>query len=183
MPDLYFLRSVAKPALRFPLRSTISTIGRSIKCDVVIDDHSISRKHAQIRIESPHFFLTDLNSRNGTFIGDAQITSAQFMPGQVIKFADIALTLITPTSARSDASNDVETATTGDSPRPVSRLSAAQKAVFDLLIHGHSEKEIAGQLALSRHTIHNHVKAIYGKLNVHSRGEFLAMFVEAANIS
>lgn len=42
------------------------------------------------------------------------------------------------------------------------------------LLAGHSEKEIAAKLDLSRHTIHNYVKALHQRFEVSSRGELLA---------
>jgi DNA-binding CsgD family transcriptional regulator len=42
------------------------------------------------------------------------------------------------------------------------------------LLAGRSEKEIAARLELSRHTIHNYVKALHQRFEVSSRGELLA---------
>jgi len=43
------------------------------------------------------------------------------------------------------------------------------------LLEGCSEKQIAIKLELSRHTIHNYVKALHQRLGVSSRGELLAL--------
>jgi DNA-binding CsgD family transcriptional regulator len=42
------------------------------------------------------------------------------------------------------------------------------------LLAGRSEKEVAARLELSRHTIHNYVKALHQRFEVCSRGELLA---------
>jgi DNA-binding CsgD family transcriptional regulator len=42
------------------------------------------------------------------------------------------------------------------------------------LLSGKSEKEVAARLELSRHTIHNYVKALHQRFEVSSRGELLA---------
>jgi DNA-binding CsgD family transcriptional regulator len=42
------------------------------------------------------------------------------------------------------------------------------------LLAGRSEKEVAARLDLSRHTIHNYVKALHQRFEVSSRGELLA---------
>ena len=39
---------------------------------------------------------------------------------------------------------------------------------------GFAEKAVAAQLGLSRHTVHNHVRAIYRAYGVRSRAELLA---------
>ncbi len=49
--------------------------------------------------------------------------------------------------------------------------------MFNLLLEGLSEKEIAYKLGLSRHTVHSHVKDIYELAGVNSRAELLARFV------
>lgn len=49
-------------------------IGRDITCEVRIDgDRQVSRRHAQIIVRGNEFFITDLGSANGTFIGDIQL--------------------------------------------------------------------------------------------------------------
>lgn len=52
-----------------------------------------------------------------------------------------------------------------------SLLSQRESEVLRQIAKGFSFKEIAGQLEISRHTVTAHVKKIYGKLAVHSRGE------------
>src|SRR5262249_4412837 len=56
-------------------------------------------------------------------------------------------------------------------------LSKAQFRVYQLLLGGLSYKQIAGRLALSHHTVHNHIRAIYRLLGVRSRGELFARFL------
>jgi len=51
-------------------------IGRHPECDVHIEDGSVSRRHAQITFEDGHFFVSDLNSRNGTLLNDQPIHRA-----------------------------------------------------------------------------------------------------------
>ncbi|BBB33018.1 hypothetical protein TTHT_1514 [Thermotomaculum hydrothermale] len=51
------------------------SIGRSKDNDIVIDDLSVSRRHAILeRDETGKFFLTDLNSSNGTFVNNVRIS-------------------------------------------------------------------------------------------------------------
>lgn len=48
---------------------------------------------------------------------------------------------------------------------------------LDLLLRGGSEKQIAVQLALSRHTVHEYVTAIYRHFDVSSRAELMAYWI------
>lgn len=58
---------------------------------------------------------------------------------------------------------------------PTSDLPPRLTQTLAELIEGKSEKEIAVKLGLSKHTIHNYVKALHQRLGVSSRGELLAM--------
>ena len=52
-----------------------------------------------------------------------------------------------------------------------SNLTDREKEILNLLIKGLSYKEIAANIFISIETLNSHVKNIYRKLNVHSRGE------------
>jgi DNA-binding CsgD family transcriptional regulator len=56
-------------------------------------------------------------------------------------------------------------------------LSPRAQQTLDLLLAGDSEKQIAGKLKLSRHTVHIYVKALYRGFGVSSRGELLSRFI------
>jgi len=53
-------------------------------------------------------------------------------------------------------------------------LSAREKEILELIVKGLLKKEIADQLALSYHTVDNHLRNIYEKLHVHSRSGAVA---------
>jgi DNA-binding NarL/FixJ family response regulator len=58
-------------------------------------------------------------------------------------------------------------------------LSPARRRVVACALQGLSEKDIARQVRLSPHTVHNHIQAIYQLLGVHSRSELLARLLKA----
>ena len=45
-------------------------IGRSPKCEIQIDQESVSRNHCRIRFENGEFLVRDLGSTNGTYVND-----------------------------------------------------------------------------------------------------------------
>jgi DNA-binding NarL/FixJ family response regulator len=49
--------------------------------------------------------------------------------------------------------------------------------VLQLLQRGMSEKQVAAELEVSPHTVHDHVKALYRAYGVGSRGELLAKLI------
>jgi DNA-binding NarL/FixJ family response regulator len=57
------------------------------------------------------------------------------------------------------------------------KLSNREREVLDHLARGVPYKEIASTLTVSIDTIRAHIKGIYGKLHVHSRGEAVAKYL------
>lgn len=64
-------------------------LGRDQECDVIINDRQVSRFHAKLRCHSKdEVILTDLNSKNGTFINGEKITQPMIVnDGDEIKIA------------------------------------------------------------------------------------------------
>jgi hypothetical protein len=60
----------------WPLQPSVTTIGRSDDCDVVLADREVSRQHAQVRHEGDRYVLVDLGSKNGTFLNGVRVSSA-----------------------------------------------------------------------------------------------------------
>jgi DNA-binding NarL/FixJ family response regulator len=51
--------------------------------------------------------------------------------------------------------------------------------VLELLLLGLVEKQIALQLGISRHTVHGHVRELYGRLGLHDRTSLVLLAREA----
>ena len=60
------------------------TIGKSSDNDLIIDDPAVSRHHAEIEAEGDLFYITDRQSRNGTFINEELVISRVLTQGDVI---------------------------------------------------------------------------------------------------
>ncbi len=52
----------------FPILNGSMTIGRDPVCEIILNDESVSRKHAQIVFRVDHFTLVDLNSLNKSVV-------------------------------------------------------------------------------------------------------------------
>jgi len=61
---------------------------------------------------------------------------------------------------------------------PAVRLTPREEEILTLLSKGFVNKEIAGKLGVSYETVRDHLRHIYEKLHVHSRGEAVARFKE-----
>jgi len=51
------------------------------------------------------------------------------------------------------------------------RLTPREQEALDLIARGYTYAEIAEQEGITRHTVQMHIKNLYGKLSVHSRGQ------------
>lgn len=89
-------------------------VGRAEPADVVVDDASLSRRHASIRWDELGLFVEDLGSTNGVWVDQARVESSRFAPGQEVLLGSVVLRAVvaTPTlltespRADSDAFHD-----------------------------------------------------------------------------
>jgi two-component system cell cycle response regulator len=70
---------------RAALTSTTFEIGRSSKCDLQIDQESISRNHARISWDGQRHVIEDLGSTNGTFVNDQSVKRQPLKDGDQLK--------------------------------------------------------------------------------------------------
>jgi Tol biopolymer transport system component/serine/threonine protein kinase len=72
------------------------TIGRDEENDITLDNSKVSRRHARVQYDGGKFWVSDLNSRNGTFIGTTRLIPGEpenWKPGQSMKIGDARLVL------------------------------------------------------------------------------------------
>ena len=68
------------------------TIGRGIESDVIINDASISRRHAQIVRQANGDYVQDLASRNGTKVNDELLKAPRLLKqGDIVYLGNIRL--------------------------------------------------------------------------------------------
>jgi diguanylate cyclase (GGDEF)-like protein len=77
-------------------------IGRHPTCQVIVDDPSISRRHARVFLQNGELWLQDLGSRNGTFIDGRHLEAKQLMDGTLLQIGHHASFRFTVVSARQE---------------------------------------------------------------------------------
>lgn len=70
-----------------------TTIGRVEDNTFQIADPSVSSHHCEVLLRGGEVLIRDLNSTNGSFINDAQITESVLKPGQKLRLGQIELKL------------------------------------------------------------------------------------------
>ena len=108
------------------------TIGRAATNQIVVKDDRCSRSHAEIFSSSGQWILRDLESRNGTVVGDQRVTSDwTLQPGDVIRVGRSQLVFV---HRLTEAFNDPPTAA-----RQASQLEASDpESVLDAIDHDSS---------------------------------------------
>jgi hypothetical protein len=75
-----------------PLESTLLTLGRGLNNDIILEDTRVSRHHAQLRYKTRRFWVTDLNSTNGTYVNGERISEVDLRHGDVVSLGGLELT-------------------------------------------------------------------------------------------
>ena len=76
----------------FPLQYAVVRVGRTPQNEIPLDHHGISREHALITREKNDYYISDLGSRNGTFVnGRAIAEKTKLIHGDLIRFCDLEL--------------------------------------------------------------------------------------------
>jgi hypothetical protein len=113
-------------------------IGRGAENEVVLDDPRVSRRHARVTREPEGFVLYDLESENGTFVGDERVTRHCLAPGDRVRVGGAELVFLDhdaePTVADDEATEPAArfASTPPDPPRALDAADAARRLERDL---------------------------------------------------
>jgi diguanylate cyclase (GGDEF)-like protein len=70
---------------RYTLGEDPVVIGRGTDCEIRINDHSVSRRHARIQAQADGYYAVDLQSTNGTFVNDMQASICKLRDGDYLR--------------------------------------------------------------------------------------------------
>ncbi len=70
---------------RLDIASERMTIGRSVICDLTLDDTAVSGTHCEIIAKENGFLLRDLGSANGTWVAGVRVREAWLEPGMPLR--------------------------------------------------------------------------------------------------
>lgn len=87
------------------LRET-TVVGRDPDCDLTIDWHLLSRRHAEIRVEKNQLRIVDLDSRNGTFVNDKRITEGIARANDELRFEEQRYIVVGPANSECPCPDD-----------------------------------------------------------------------------
>lgn len=82
---LFLLTNTNSLQTVYPLKDMVS-IGRKNSNDIVVDENFVSSEHVCIEKYKGDYWLTDLNSTNGTYINECRVTKKMLLQtGDLIK--------------------------------------------------------------------------------------------------
>ena len=93
-----FLRVVEGPLAgeTFLIRKRVTTIGRALENDIVLEAIDVSRRHARIEYADGRFTIIDLGSTNGTFVNGVRVEHAPLRNGDRVALGTVVLEFSLP---------------------------------------------------------------------------------------
>jgi hypothetical protein len=88
--------AVVLNGVRHELGRAVTTIGRSKECDLPLDDASVSRRHAELRLENGAAWIVDLGSTNGIEVNGRPAERARLEHGDRIVLGQTELVFERP---------------------------------------------------------------------------------------
>jgi DNA-binding CsgD family transcriptional regulator len=186
MRDVFDTESRMRPfALKtgnqaFSLSPGAYRIGRGPTSDIRIDDASVSRSHATLRVDASRVTIEELGSRNGIKVnGKARRGATPLEPGDKVELGNVEFVLV----AADPIPDMVAAAATRPLPkleeRPEQPLSAREREVLEKIARGVTQREIAESLGLSVKTVETYRARIAEKLGLESRAEIVDYAIRA----
>jgi pSer/pThr/pTyr-binding forkhead associated (FHA) protein len=108
------------------LHTDRTTIGRVEDNTFQIADPSVSSHHCEVHLRGSDIVIRDLNSTNGSFIGNDKITEQILKPGQTLRLGQVELKLVAEGASPSPLS--------ATPPAPTSAPAPAKRQVDATMI-------------------------------------------------
>jgi pSer/pThr/pTyr-binding forkhead associated (FHA) protein len=79
---------------RFLLDRAVTTAGRHPDSDILLDDITVSRRHAEFALENREFRVSDVGSLNGTYVNRSPVDSTMLTNGDEIQIGRFRLVFL-----------------------------------------------------------------------------------------
>lgn len=173
-----FLLAVEGPDVgrRFELVRGRTLVGRDACCDVVLHAPNVSREHCAVDHADGICRVTDLGSRNGTFVDGAPVSQTLLTHGSELQVGSTSMLL------DYDLRDEGSPVTASDEfpavhPAIRSQLTPREAEVVGCVVAGLTNAHIAEILGCSPFTVRNHLAAVFRKLDAGSRAELVRIVV------
>ncbi|MBN2450246.1 MAG: FHA domain-containing protein, partial [Lentisphaeria bacterium] len=111
---------------RKPLKPGGTTIGRALESDIRLGHGSVSRNHAEIRMQGERWLIRDMGSSNGTRSNGRLVSELELADGDRLHFGDVAVRVLRQDGEAVDLRDDPREYRTQAIPDSSIVLSAAE---------------------------------------------------------
>jgi pSer/pThr/pTyr-binding forkhead associated (FHA) protein len=77
-----------------PLEKKVTRVGRQLDNDVVLQEESVSRFHAEIRYEDGKYILYDNDSTAGTYVNSKRVDRCVLISSDLISFSCVQIMFV-----------------------------------------------------------------------------------------
>ena len=154
----------------YELTAEVTTVGRGEGVDVVLDDPSVSRLHAELVRRGSHVYVSDLGlSTNGTRVNGRPVGRRVLLDGDVVAFG-AARTRIT--GVAQDVADDTKELRRMSAPdltrRECEVLSSLCRPALlqDAFVAPSTAKDIAEELVVTEAAVKQHLLRLYTKFKI-----------------
>ena len=93
---------------RYALGPKTVIIGREEACDVAVDDHSVSRRHARIELLADGFHVIDLQSTNGSYVNDIRTSGGTpLRDGEYLRVGNVIYRFLAATNVEAQYHEEI----------------------------------------------------------------------------
>lgn len=150
----------------------VTSVGRGLGVDIVLDDPTVSRLHAELVRRGPYVYVADLGlSRNGTLVNGRPVTRAVLGPHDVISFGAVRARVL-GLPATDDGADTRELGISAAAPELTRRerdvLVALCRPALDQRAFAlpASTRQIAGDLVVTEAAVKQHLLRLYAKFGI-----------------
>jgi pSer/pThr/pTyr-binding forkhead associated (FHA) protein len=94
------------------------TIGRAAPSALLLEGAEVSRVHCRVDVDGDQVSVTDLNSTNGTFIGDERLSGSAALPhGALLRIGNYVLSCEYQTASQAEMADSTRRKATAQRPR------------------------------------------------------------------
>jgi len=91
---ILLVRRGHKAGSRYLLDDVVTTVGRHPDSAIFLDDVTVSRRHAEIRLDSDGYVLADVGSLNGTYLNRERIDDTRLTDGDLVQIGKFKLMFV-----------------------------------------------------------------------------------------
>lgn len=148
-------------------------IGRSPRCDLRIDNPRVSRQHATLFFDALGLRIRDDQSSNGLFVNGRRVYgTALLTAGDRVAIGSEEFEVCVANEP-SEIPTQQHVRTAEEASRGLESLSLRERQVFEMIVHGHGNREIGERLQLSPKTVETYRARLGEKLGVKTRASLI----------